>query len=95
MGEKEFRKTAGDILRALRNSQKAPGCDRIYTPGEKAYETWLSRKDSGIPVGESVQKELSQVRDMYKLDYRFDWENKGRYEKYILCVDQVRPVHAV
>lgn len=74
MGEKEFRKTAGDILRALRNSQKAPGCDRIYTPGEKAYETWFSRKDSGIPVGESVQKELSQVRDMYKLDYRFDWE---------------------
>lgn len=37
MGEKEFRKTAGDILRALRASQKAPGEERIYTAGEKEY----------------------------------------------------------
>ncbi|MBR0105702.1 MAG: Ldh family oxidoreductase, partial [Lachnospiraceae bacterium] len=31
MGEAEFRKIAGDICRALRASQKAPGEERIYT----------------------------------------------------------------
>ena len=35
VGEKEFRKTCGDILRELRASEKAPGHDRIYTAGEK------------------------------------------------------------
>jgi len=33
----EFKKTTGDILRDLRNSKVAPGCERIYTAGEKAY----------------------------------------------------------
>ena len=32
-----FKKTAGDILRALRSSKKAPGEERIYTSGEKEY----------------------------------------------------------
>jgi len=30
-----FKKTTGDILRALRASRKAPGAERIYTCGEK------------------------------------------------------------
>ncbi|MBQ1524852.1 MAG: Ldh family oxidoreductase, partial [Firmicutes bacterium] len=33
MGLETFKKTAGDICRALRASQKAPGQDRIYTAG--------------------------------------------------------------
>ena len=51
-----FRKTAGDICRALRASQKAPGQERIYTAGEKEYLAWLDRKDKGVPVGGAVQK---------------------------------------
>ncbi len=75
MGEQEFRKTAGDILRALRASEKAPGHDRIYTAGEKAYMTSLYRRDKGVPMGEAVQKEFIEVRDMYKLPYRFPFED--------------------
>ncbi len=73
-GEAAFRKTAGDILRELRASQKAPGHDRIYTAGEKAYMTWLWRKDRGVPVGEAVQKEFIELRDRYGLDYTFPFE---------------------
>ena len=51
MGLETFKKTAGDICRALRASQKAPGYDRIYTAGEKEYLTWLDRKEKGVPVG--------------------------------------------
>ncbi|MBQ6470091.1 MAG: Ldh family oxidoreductase [Lachnospiraceae bacterium] len=69
-----FRKTAGDICRALRASQKAPGYDRIYTAGEKEYLVWLERKDKGVPVGEAVQKEILEVRDQLGLPYTFPFE---------------------
>ena len=67
MGAESFKKTAGDILRELRGSEKAPGCDRIYTAGEKEYDIWQFRKDKGVPVGEAVQKELVALRDRFGL----------------------------
>ena len=39
-----FKKTTGDILRELRASRKMPGHDRIFTAGQKEYETWMDRK---------------------------------------------------
>ena len=72
--EAEFRETTGDILRALRASAKAPGHDRIYTAGEKEYLVSLERKDSGVPIGAGVQKEIIAVRDALKLPYRFPFE---------------------
>lgn len=74
MGVKSFRATAGDILRQLRASAKAPGQDRIYTAGEKEYLAWLDRKDKGVPVGEAVQKDLISVRDLLSLPYKFPFE---------------------
>ena len=74
LGQENFRKTTGDILRALRASQKAPGQDRIYTAGEKEYLVWLERKDKGVPVNESVQKEMIAIRDAYNLPYTFPFE---------------------
>ena len=75
MGEDTFRKTAGDICRALRASQKAPGAERIYTAGEKEWLVWQERKDKGVPVGEAVQKEILAVRDKLGLEYRFPFED--------------------
>ena len=73
-GVDEFRKIAGDICRELRASKKAPGCERIYTAGEKEYLAWLDRKDKGVPVGESVQREFIELRDKLGLDYTFPFE---------------------
>lgn len=56
-----FKKTTGDILRALRASKKAPGKKRIYTAGEKEYLAWLERKDKGVPVNEPLQKDIKQL----------------------------------
>ena len=69
-----FKKTTGDILRDLRGSAKAPGQDRIYTAGEKEWMAWQERKDKGVPVGESIQKEFIQLRDECGLDYKFPFE---------------------
>lgn len=75
MGLDEFKKTCTDILRTLRNSKKAPGQERIYTAGEKEYLVWLERKDTGVPINESVQKELIQLRDELGLvKYVFPFE---------------------
>ena len=75
MGLDTFKKTAGDICRALRASKKAPGEERIYTAGEKEWLAWCERKDKGVPVGEAVQKEILKVRDELSLPYHFPFED--------------------
>jgi len=71
-----FKKIAGDILRDLRNSKKAPGRERIYTAGEKEHLAWLERKEKGVPVGTVLQKEMVQMRDELGLKkYKFSFEN--------------------
>ncbi len=73
-GGETFKKIAGQICRELRASKKSPGQDRIYTAGEKEYRAWLDRKEKGVPVSESVQKELLDIRDELGLDYHFPFE---------------------
>lgn len=74
LGEDVCRKKAGEIIRAVRASKKAPGAERIYSAGEKEYLVRLARKD-GVPINESVQKEMIQVRDELGLtQYKFPWE---------------------
>ena len=76
LGEELCRKKTGDVCRKIRASKKVPGEERIYTAGEKEYLIWQSRKDSGVPINESVQKEMSDVRDSLNLkQYKFPWEN--------------------
>ncbi len=74
MGQEEFRKTAGEICRELRASEKAPGETRIYTAGEKEYLAWLDRKDKGVPLNESIIKDLTEVRNKTGLEFCFSWE---------------------
>jgi len=70
----EFKKTSGEILRALRSSKKMPGHDRIYTAGEKEYLAWLDRKDRGVPVNKSLQQEIITMRDELGLkNYNFNF----------------------
>jgi LDH2 family malate/lactate/ureidoglycolate dehydrogenase len=59
----EFKKTAGDILRGLRASRKAPGQDRIYTAGEKEHLSSLERERLGVPLTRETQKEMLAMRD--------------------------------
>ncbi len=74
LGEDVCRKKAGDILREVRAAKKVPGQDRIYTAGEKEYDIRLSR-ESGVPINESVQAEMSAIRDELGLtQYVFPWE---------------------
>lgn len=74
MGLSTFKKTAGEICRQLRASTVAPGKDKIYTAGEKEYLSWLERKDKGVPLDPSVQKEILEIRNKFSLPYTFPFE---------------------
>lgn len=68
----KFKKTTGEILRELRNSEVAPEHDRIYTAGEKEYLAWLDRKDKGAPINEALMSQLIELRDRFGLEqYNF------------------------
>ncbi len=68
MGLESFKKTTGDILRSLRNSQKAPGEEKIYTAGEKEYLTWLDRKDKGVPLNEACINDIKEINVTLQLN---------------------------
>jgi LDH2 family malate/lactate/ureidoglycolate dehydrogenase len=74
MGLDAFKRTAGAIMRELRASRKAPGCDYIFTPGEKEHLAWEVRKRKGCPVPPALQKDMTTLRAWYNLDYRFAWD---------------------
>lgn len=63
----EFKKTTGNILRELRASEKMPGQTRIYTAGEKEYDTWLERKDKGVPFNKELLEEFQVLCNTYDL----------------------------
>ncbi len=57
----EFKATMDDLLRALKDSPKAEGQDRIYVAGEIEWECEQERLKSGIPLNEKVFAELKRI----------------------------------
>jgi LDH2 family malate/lactate/ureidoglycolate dehydrogenase len=64
----DFKKTTGNILRALRASRKMPGQSRIYTAGEKEYNMWMERKDKGVPFTDMLLEEYKGLCNAYGLE---------------------------
>jgi LDH2 family malate/lactate/ureidoglycolate dehydrogenase len=65
----EFKSVTGRILRELRASQKAPGCERIYTAGEKEYESERRVRAEGIPVNASLARDIRAVQQALGLSH--------------------------
>ena len=65
----EFRRTVSAINAELRAARKAPGCDRIYTPGEKAYYRQLEIEMRGIAIDKPLHATLWQLNREYKIGF--------------------------
>ena len=65
----EFRRTVSAVNAELRAARKAPGCDRIYTPGEKAYLRSQEIEKRGIPIDKPLQAILRQVDREYGIGF--------------------------
>lgn len=67
-----FKGVSGKILRQLRQSQKAPGQERIFTAGEKEFLSEIERRKNGIPLMNSVLEDFRQMCQELNLnDYSF------------------------
>jgi len=68
----EFKANTGNIMRSLRSSQRVPGCERIYTAGEKEFYREQERSASGIPINKSIQRDIKMMQKELSLDnYQF------------------------
>ena len=65
----EFRRTVSAVNAELRSARKAPGCDRIYTPGEKAYLRAQEIEKRGIAIDKPLQAILHQVNREYGIGF--------------------------
>ncbi len=71
----DFKKTTGDILRQLRDSQKVPGAERIYTCGEKEHLAGIAREGKGVPINAALQEQMITMRNELNLTgYRFPFD---------------------
>ena len=63
----DIRARMSRYLERLRASEKAEGCARIYTAGEKAHEAQAQRMKDGVPVEENTLRELDQIAQELKI----------------------------
>jgi LDH2 family malate/lactate/ureidoglycolate dehydrogenase len=57
------------FLQELRDSSKADGQGRIYTHGEKEFESRREKLRGGIPVNDKTIAELRDIAKFHGLDY--------------------------
>jgi L-2-hydroxycarboxylate dehydrogenase (NAD+) len=56
-----FKKNVDNLIRDLRNSQRMPGVDRIFVPGERSHATRATRTRDGIPIARALMRTLDQL----------------------------------
>lgn len=63
----EFKQITGEILRNLRQSDRMPGQEKIYTAGEKEHLTFLERSENGVPVPPALIEEMKTLVERFDL----------------------------
>ena len=56
-----FKASVDALVRDFRSSQRIPGVERIYVPGERSHATRASRARDGIPIAPALMRGLDQV----------------------------------
>jgi LDH2 family malate/lactate/ureidoglycolate dehydrogenase len=58
-----FKASVDTLVRDIRGSQRMPGVERIFVPGEHSQETREKRLREGIPVAPALMLGLNKVAD--------------------------------
>jgi LDH2 family malate/lactate/ureidoglycolate dehydrogenase len=58
-----FKASVDALVRDFRGSQRIPGVERIYVPGERSQETRANRTRDGIPLAPALLQGLDKVAD--------------------------------
>ncbi len=60
-----FKRTVDQVIRDIRNSQRLPGVERIFLPGEQSHAKLLDRRAHGVPMPKALRDSLDAVaRDL-------------------------------
>ena len=56
-----FKASVDTLVRDLRGSNRIPGVERIFVPGERSFETRGVRANHGVPIAPALLRNLDQV----------------------------------
>jgi L-2-hydroxycarboxylate dehydrogenase (NAD+) len=57
----EFKPAVDGLIRDIRHSQRLPGVERIWLPGEQSHAKRLDRQQHGIPVSKALRDSLDTL----------------------------------
>jgi L-2-hydroxycarboxylate dehydrogenase (NAD+) len=57
----EFKRSVDAMVRAIRDSARLPGVDRIWLPGEQSHTKRLDRVKNGVPMPPPLRKSLDEL----------------------------------
>ena len=61
----EFKRAVDGLIRDIHNSQKLPGVERIFLPGEQSHAKLVERRAHGVPIPKALRESLDAVaRDL-------------------------------
>jgi len=61
----EFKRAVDGLIRDIRNSQKLPGVERIFLPGEQSHAKLVERRAHCVPIPKALRESLDAVaRDL-------------------------------
>ena len=63
-----FKRKVDQIIREMKNSRRMPGVERIRVPGEQSHATWLERSALGIPLNDTLFKDLQRLASNLGID---------------------------
>jgi LDH2 family malate/lactate/ureidoglycolate dehydrogenase len=62
-----FKQAVDKLVRDIRDSERMPGYDRIWLPGEQSHGRRAEYTSAGIPITTTLVSELDQLADQLKL----------------------------
>jgi LDH2 family malate/lactate/ureidoglycolate dehydrogenase len=61
----DFKRAVDQVIRDIRNSQRLPGVERIWLPGEQSHAKLSDRRAHGVPMPKALRESLDTVaRDL-------------------------------
>ena len=63
----EFKQNVDTLVRELRGSERMPGVDRIWLPGEQSHEKRLRNEAHGIVLAPSLMKQLNDLAEQLNI----------------------------
>jgi LDH2 family malate/lactate/ureidoglycolate dehydrogenase len=66
-----FKRDMDALIRKVHAAPTIDGHDRVYVPGELEHETKQMRLQDGIPLPQTVVKDLQELSDEYDVPLEF------------------------